>query len=146
LFKDKLIAVFPADFLRYRSTIVGRKSDKQDHLCLDAMFLIGKKAYAGVVSNLSSHRMVLHSKFSFPLECTDCFEILISLNYNRRVLIPVKIIHFMKTYNYYDAIEVEVVNPPSEYLEFTGSSGFSENSSSNIKIARSTRKRHHNEN
>ena len=125
---------------------MGRKSDKQDHTCLDAMFLIGKKAYAGVVSNLSSHRMVLHSKFSFPLECTDCFEILISLNYNRRVLIPVKIINFIKTYNYYDAIEVEVVNPPSEYLEFTGSRGFSKNSSSDIKIGSYMRKRHHKEN
>lgn len=125
---------------------MGRKSDKQDYPYLEAMFLIGKKAYAGVVSNLSSHRMVLHSKFSFPLECTDCFEILISLKYNRRVLIPVKIINFMKTYNYYDAIEVEVVNPPTEYLEFTGSRGFSKNSLSNIKTVRSICKRHHKEN
>ena len=125
---------------------MGRKSDTQDHPCLEAMFLIGKKAYAGVVSNLSSHRMVLHSKFSFPLECTDCFEILISLNYNRRVLVPVKIINFIKTYNYYDAIEVEIVNPPTEYLEFTGSRGLSKNSSSDIKIGKYTRKRHHKEN
>ncbi len=123
---------------------MGRKSDKQDHPYLEAMFLIGKKAYAGVVSNLSSHRLVIHSKLSFPLECTDCFEILIFLN-GKRVLIPVKIIHLLKTYNYYDAIEVEIVNPPSEYLKFTGSRRFSKNSSS-IKIGRHIHKRHHKEN
>lgn len=124
---------------------MGRISDKHDHPCLDAMFLIGKKVYSGVVSNLSSHRLVIHSKFSFPLECTDCFEILIFLN-NKRVLIPVKIINFMKTYYYYDAIEVEVVNPPSEYLEFTGSRRLSKNSPLNMKTERYTRKRYHNEN
>ena len=123
---------------------MGRKSDKHNHPCVEAMFLIGKKVYSGIVSNLSTHRMVLHSKFSFPLECTDCFEILIFLNHNRRVLIPVKIINFIKTYNYYDSIEVEVINPPSEYLEFTGSRRFNKNSS-NINIGSYTRKRYHNE-
>ncbi len=123
---------------------MGRKSDKQEHSSLEAMFLIGNKVYSGIVSNLSSHRLVIHSKLSFPLECTDCFEILIFLN-SKRVLIPVKIINFMKTYDYYDAIEVEVLNPPSEYLEFTGSRRFSKNSL-NLNIGSYMHKRHHKEN
>ena len=123
---------------------MGRKSDKQEHPSLEAMFLIGNRVYSGIVSNLSSYRLVIHSKLSFPLECTDCFEILIFLN-SKRVLIPVKIINFMKTYDYYDAIEVEVLNPPTEYLEFTGSRRFSKNSL-NLNIGSYMHKRHHKEN
>jgi len=102
---------------------VGKIAGRNVYLNLEAKFLCGDKVYSGVASNLSPRKMTIHVRLSFPLKCKDTFEVLIVFN-KKRVILPVKIIKFMRTDCFYDAIEVEIITPPKEYLMFLGKRQF----------------------
>ncbi|KPK36754.1 MAG: hypothetical protein AMK70_01155 [Nitrospira bacterium SG8_35_1] len=102
---------------------MGKIAGKKVYLNLEATFLCGDKVYTGVASNLSPRKMIIHVRLNFPLECKDTVEVLILFN-KKRVIVPVKIIKFMRTDCFCDAIEVEIITPPKEYLKFIGKRKF----------------------
>jgi hypothetical protein len=102
---------------------VGKIAGEKVYSNLEAKFLCGDKVYNGVASNLSPRKMTIHARLSSPLECKEYFEILILFN-KKRVVVPVRIIKFLRTDSFYDAIEVEIVTPPKEYMKFIGSRKF----------------------
>ena len=102
---------------------MGKIASEKVYSNLEARFLCGDKVYTGVASNLSPRSMTIHAKLSFPLDCKEYFEILIIFN-KKRVVVPVRIVKFLRTDSFYDAIEVEVVTPPKEYLMFIGNRKF----------------------
>jgi hypothetical protein len=67
--------------------------------------------------------MTIHARLTFPLECKEYFEILIIFN-KKRVVVPVRIVKFLRTDSFYDAIDVEIIIPPKEYLNFIGKRQF----------------------
>jgi hypothetical protein len=102
---------------------VGKIAGEKIYSNLEAKFLCGDKVYTGVASNLSPRKMTVHARLTFPLECKEFFEILIIFN-KKRVVVPVRIVKFLRTDSFYDAIEVEIIIPPKEYLKFIGKKQF----------------------
>ncbi len=82
---------------------------------LKAEFFWGDEASIGTVTDLSENGMLVSTKTCPPVRSK--FEISISLQEDM-LKIPVKVRRLVKIDNSYDAVGLEILNPPRRYLDY----------------------------
>ncbi len=78
-------------------------------------FLSGDSLCQGTVENCAENGMYIKTNISFPFE--SGFEILLPLK-NEIIKVKAKVVRLVKTENFYNAMGVELLNPPERYLHF----------------------------
>ena len=95
--------------------MIEKRAKERIPASIDAKHFVGNSLYAGTVKNLSENGIYINSDFCLPTN--SLFELLISLNENVSN-IPVKVRRAVKEGAFYNAMGIEVLKQPKEYLEF----------------------------
>ena len=93
---------------------------EQEHITvhIKARFLCDDSLYSGTVTNISEKSMCINT--SMPTLINRTHEMLITLK-EEEIDIPVKIKRIIMEDSISDRMDVEVINPSREYLDFVGS-------------------------
>jgi len=73
--------------------------------------------YSGIAMNVSKNGMYIKTGITLPAESN--FHVCMPYNEDE-LKVPVKLVRLAETYGFFDAVGVEVLNPPEKYLEFVG--------------------------
>jgi hypothetical protein len=82
---------------------------------LEAKFFSGNGIYKGIVKDVSKKGMFINTSTCFPFD--TLFEILIPLK-EKELRVPVRVVRIVKTDGFYEGMGVDLMNPPSDYMEF----------------------------
>jgi hypothetical protein len=84
---------------------------------LDTIFFCFQKIGTGKALNFSENGMFIKTKFCFPFDTK--FNILISVPLKEKELrMSAKVVRIIKNDNFYDGMGVELIKPPSNYVDF----------------------------
>jgi hypothetical protein len=76
-------------------------------------FFHDESRYSGIVTNLSENDMCINTGMCLPRDSR--IELLIPMK-KEDLNVPVKVSRVVKTYGFYDTMEVKVLNAPKKYL------------------------------
>lgn len=85
---------------------------------IDARFFCGNMFYSGTVTNLSTEGMHINTKRCFP-SCTSFVTIIRNGKDLLQVITKVK--RLTRTNGCYDGMDVEILNPSKNYLDYVKS-------------------------
>ena len=75
----------------------------------------GNELYSGTMTNCSENGMFINTRMCYPFDTS--FQILIILK-DEVLKVPVKVTRIVKTYDFFNGMGVELLNPSRKYLEF----------------------------
>lgn len=95
-----------------------RRQDERIPISLPVKIYCKNSFYSGVAMNVSKKGMFIKTGISLPSEIF--FDVCIPYK-GGDLRIAVRLVRLSATFGYFDAIGVEVLNPPSEYANFIAS-------------------------
>ncbi len=88
------------------------------HVSLPVKLLCSNGHYSGIAMNVSKNGMYIKTGITLPDEMN--FDVCIPYQ-GEDLRVAVKLVRLVQTYGFFDAVGVEVLNPPEKYLELVGS-------------------------
>jgi hypothetical protein len=97
---------------------MGKRTCVKIPLEIDARFFCGKMFYSGTVFNLSTESMHINTKSCFP---SGTSFVIIIRNGKDLLQVITRVKRLTRTNGYYDGMDVEILNPSINYLEYVNS-------------------------
>jgi len=92
-----------------------RRAFERIPVYIEVKLFCGFMFFSGVITNLSENGMLINTRICLPFESR--FEVLIPIK-EEVLKVHCKVTRIVNTGDLYDAMGVELLNPPKKYFEF----------------------------